>query len=312
MPAFILLGWLVGLLVGSIATVLLFIALGLGLPVLLTVAATLIGPLAALLSPLLVVVLAALLLIVATIIAYAIATAGVAPALPAGTTFPLAMSVRLTPPITVAASPGEFFGRGMLIGLSAAANSILLSLIPPPGGLISAWAFTVISLSAVIFVARNRIYQGFLGWSGWLFPLSWLATAIGLILFLINFFFAFGALGLAAFAVDFTTGTIETRGGLIAFNGGFSLGNFTFLGSAVPAAFIFPGRFTAASISSHETGHTLNTAATGGIVLWINMIDQSVFPARRNFAYGEMIAEGHARGLPGGTPAASIAVMWWF
>ena len=111
--------------------------------------------------------------------------------------------------------------------------------------------------------------------------------------------------------MDFTTGVIETRGGLNGFAGGFTLGNFTFIGSAVPAALFTPGRFTAASISSHETGHTLNTAATGGIVLWINAIDQSVFPRRRNFAYGEMIAEGHSRGLPG-IPAASIAVMWWF
>ncbi|MCE9601492.1 MAG: hypothetical protein K8S21_04660 [Gemmatimonadetes bacterium] len=311
MPVFILLGWLVGLLVGSVAMVLFFIALGFGLPVFVTVIATLLGPLAALLSPVLVVVLAAVVLIVATIIAYAIATAGVAPSLPTGTTFPLPMSVRLTPPVTVAPTAGEFFGRGMLIGLSAAANSIMLSLIPPPGSLVSIWAFTVISLSAIIFVARNRVYQGFLGWSGWLFPLSWLATAIGLILFVVNFFFAFAMFGIAAFAVDFTTGTIETRGGFIAFGGGFSLGNFIFLGSTVPPALIFPGRFTAASISSHETGHTLNTAATGGIMLWVNTIDQSVFPARRNFAYGEMIAEGHARGLPG-TPAASIAVMWWF
>lgn len=311
MPAFIFLGWLVGLLLGSVAMALFFVALGVTIPFALTTLAALIGPLAGLLAPVLAVVLAAVLLIVFTILAYMIATAGVAPSVPAGTTFPLPMSVALTPPITVVATPGEFFGRGALIGLSAAANTMVLSLVPAAGSFLSTWAFTVISLSAIIFLARNRIYQGFLGWSGWLFPLSWLATAIGLILFLVNFAFAFAMFGLGAFAVDFTTGAIETRGGLITFNGGFSLGNFTFLGSTVPAFLVLPTRFTISSISSHETGHTLNTAATGGFVLWINTIDQSVFPRRRNFAYGEMIAEGHARLLPG-TPAASIAVRWWF
>ena len=311
MPVFILLGWLVGLLLGSVATALFFAGLGITVPAAIAVLVSLVGPLAALLAPVLAVVLAGLLLILFTIFAYMIATAGIAGSVPAGITFPLAASVPLMPPVIATATAGEFFGRGFLIGLSAAANTMLLIVIPQAGIPLAIWAFIVISLSAIIFVARNRIYQGFLGWSGWLFPLSWLATAIGLILFVVNFIPAFIMFGLGAFAVDFTTGVIETRGGLIAFNGGLSLGNFNFLGSTVPAALIPPGRFTAASISSHETGHTLNTAATGGIVLWINAIDQSVFPRRRNFAYGEMAAEGHSRGLPG-TPASSISVRWWF
>ncbi|MGQ0767319.1 MAG: hypothetical protein ACT4OZ_16850, partial [Gemmatimonadota bacterium] len=67
----------------------------------------------------------------------------------------------------------------------------------------------------------------------------------------------------------------------------FSLGNFSFVTS--PA---LRGSFRAPSLSSHEAGHTLNTAAMGGVVLWINAIDENVPPfARGSAAYGELLAE---------------------
>ena len=104
---------------------------------------------------------------------------------------------------------------------------------------------------------------GFLGWSAWLFPVSHIATGVGLLLFGVNILFAFAMFGLGAFRIDWTTGVIETAGGLptllipiTGFTGGFSLGNFTFL-TALPT----PGDFLVPSLSSHETGHTLNTAA---------------------------------------------------
>src|SRR5262249_18253440 len=149
-------------------------------------------------------------------------------------TFPLTGKFLTPVAVTITASLGEFFARGVLIGLSAATNTLILSLVPAVGPLLATWAFIVISLAAIVFVARNRGYQGFLAWSGWLFPLSWLATVVGLPLFIVNIPFAFTAFGLGAFMIDFTTGVIETRGGITGitgFAGAFSVGNFTFLTS---------------------------------------------------------------------------------
>jgi hypothetical protein len=37
----------------------------------------------------------------------------------------------------------------------------------------------------------------------------------------------------------------------------------------------------------------------GGIVLWINAVDENLPPFRKlNMAYGELTAESHAQGLP--------------
>jgi hypothetical protein len=312
MPVFIFLGWVVGLLLGAIAAVSALLALGIAVAGALSPLGAILAPLIAALGGLAIAVVVVF-VVLCFLVAYLIATASIAPLLPAGATFPLAAPFPTPVPVTLAATPGEFFGRGVLIGLNAAINVILLEPIPVVGPLIATWAFVIISLAAVLFVARNRIYQGFLGWSGWLFPLSWLATAVGLLLFIVNIPFAFTAFGIGAFAIDWTTGVIETRGGLsgiTGFVGGFSLGNFTFLAGATATA-AAAGRFTAPSISSHETGHSLNTAAMGGVVLWINAVDENIVPARANLAYGELTAEGHSRNMPG-TPIADFALRLWF
>jgi hypothetical protein len=299
MPIFILLGWLIGLALGAIATAMLLLSFGLTLPAVLTPFASQLAPLFTTISLLLGVVLSLLFLVFSYSIGYAIVTASIAPLLPGLTgipapIFPLAMSVSPpAAPSAVGATAGEFFGRGMMIGISAMTNSVLLVTIPFAGVFLASWAFTVISLSSVIFVARNRVFQGFLGWSAWLFPVSHIATFVGLLLFTINIPFALIMFGVAAFSFDWTTGVVHTAGGLATTATtarGFSLGNFTFV-RALPAA----GAFTAPSVDSHETGHSLNTAAFGGIVLWINAMDQNVLPPRRNLAYGELTAEGHAQ-----------------
>jgi hypothetical protein len=319
MPVLILLGWLVGLVLGGVAIAILFVALGLSLPFALSGLAGILTPLVAALAVWVAVLLALLFLALCFLLAYLIATASIAPTLPTATglpavTFPLPRPLA-TPAgvaVTIPATPGEFFARGLMIGLSAASNSFVLSLIPLVGGVLAGWAFIVISLTAIIFVARNRFFQGFLGWSGWLFPLSYFATAVGLLLFIVNIPFAFAAFGIGAFAMDWTTGVIETNGGITGitgFSGGFSLGNFTFL--AGPIATATPALFTVPSTSSHETGHSLNTSAFGGIVLWINAIDENVLPTRINLAYGELTAEGHSRNMPG-TPTADYSLRIWF
>lgn len=315
MPVFIFLGWIVGIVVGVVAVLLPLIALGFAVPAFLATFSAALAPIVALLAPWVAVAIAVLLLIASFIAAYLIATASIAPLLPGLTgvptlAFPLPMPIA-TPggvAVIVPATAGEFFARGVLIGLSAAVNSLVLSLVPLIGPVLTTWAFTVISLGAIIFVARNRVYQGFLGWSGWLLPLSYVATGVGFLLFVVNIPFAFVAFGLGAFRIDWTTGVIETAGGLsgvTGFSGGFSLGNFTFL-TALPT----PGDFVVPSLSSHETGHTLNTAAFGGIVLWINAIDENIAPKRLNLAYGELTAEGHANNL--GPARNDYSLRLWF
>jgi hypothetical protein len=134
-----------------------------------------------------------------------------------------------------------------------------------------------------------------------------------LILFIVNIPLSLIAFGIGAFRLDWTTGVIESHGGVSGINltgvpgarVAFSLGNFTFLGPGFPQL-----SFTAASRDSHETGHTLNTAATGGVVLWINAVDEVIFPRRFNLAYGELLAEGHADAFA--TITNGYALRWWF
>jgi hypothetical protein len=335
MPVFILLGWIVGTSLAAVIGVAGLVALGIPVATLLaTLVAsplaallpllapiiTMLGPIGAALVALLAGVTALLVILlilvaifvayfVAFLIGYVIATAGVAGSFPAGTTFPLPPTVFSVPPPSGAPTPttptpGEFFGRGWLIGLNAGCNFVLLMLLsvfdPIWAPVVAIWAFTLISLSAVIFLARNRVFQGFLGWSGWLFPLAYLGTFPGLLLFVFNGIASLFApplptLAPLTVALDFTTGVVESDEGFItrlsAFSGGFTQGNFTFLFRTTP-----PAAFTTSSISTHEIGHSLNTAAMGGIVLWINAVDENLVPFRRlDLAYGELMAESHAR-----------------
>ena len=349
MPALIFVGWIVGLLLAAIVGVGGLVALGIPVATLiatfaasglaailplLTPIITFLGPIGTALAALLAGVppiLAILLILIAILIAYfvffligyIIATAGVAGSFPAGTTFPLPPGVGSVPPPGGVPTPttptlAEFFGRGWLIGLNAGCNFTLLMLLaafdPMWAPIVATWAFVIISLSAIIFVARSRVYQGFLGWSGWLFPLAWLGTFPGLLLFIFNSIasrFAPPLPGVAPFAValDFTTGVIESADGFITritgFTGGFTQGNFTFL-LGTPAAL-----FTTSSISTHEIGHSLNTASMGGVVLWINAVDENLAPFRRmDLAYGELCAESHARAF--GATRIRFFVRLWF
>ena len=202
---------------------------------------------------------------------------------------------------------------GLAVAVAAALialiTPIVLALLGPAGPVVVAFLaglgplgvigliFAVINFLALVpVIARSRVYQSILAWASWLMPMSWLATFMGFLLFLGSVITApFFPAGSVTFRFDSTTSTIETAGGLAApfFGGGFNLGHFTFL-SAVGLA----GGFTCASISSHETGHTLNVAAFGSIWhLLGNAIEENVAPIFRfEFAYGELVAEGHFPG----------------
>ncbi len=310
MPNF--LGWLVGVFVGFVMVIAIFIALALPIPPVVGFLAAVVAAVAAVVgtvTPTVALIIAAVLLGAFYLFAYRLATISVGVGLPA-VTLPLAAQVP-TPtggPVGLPDFPGELFARGMMIGETAVLNAAALSLIPIVGPFLGGWAFIVGSLAAVILVARNRVFQGFLGWSAWLFPMSYIATIVGFLLFLASF--AIGPfVGLpSTFRIDWTTGVIETTGGFCAstgFSGGFSLGNFTFI--TAPAV---SGSFFRGSIPSHETGHSLNTAAMGGVVLWINAFDENPPIVRLNLAYGELTAESHAQSLPGAARNDFFVRLW--
>jgi hypothetical protein len=212
----------------------------------------------------------------------------------------VATIVLMAPPPAAAAlptDPVESFAGGFLTGLSAGVNFGLWALVPfgVPIGIV----LGLICL-LVVFppVSRNLGFQGVLGWSSWIMPYSWLATAVGLLLFIINLPFALATLGAGAVRLDVLTGTVETTGGIVGItgfvNGGFNLGNFSFLSPGPGVGLAIQTAFGATGLSAHETGHTLSVPGFGGIFHWINAVDENVPPLRRlRAAYGELIAESH-------------------
>lgn len=305
-------GWLIGVLVGMFAVALLLLGLTVPLPPGLSAVGNIVAPIASAIGPTWVIILSIVLVVGAYIWAYILATMALsaAPGFPAGFTPPIFANFP-TPAgvaVLITSPPAELFSRAFCAGLTATLNAVVLALLP--GLLFSVifpvWAFVLISLAAVPAVTLDRIYQGLLGWSAWLFPVSHLATAVGALYFVINFIPALFSAGLAAFRIDWSTGVIETAGGLSGiggFRGGFSLGNFTFVtipGAPLPGgAGGLQGSFFVSNVSTHETGHSLNTAAFGGVVLWINAVDENIPPLRKmNMSYGELMAESHSQAMP--------------
>jgi hypothetical protein len=304
-------GWLVGACSGLGLGVAFIVAFQLPIPSALAFLTTLFGLPFASISAVAVV----LLIVLFYIIGYVIATLSIASCLP-GCTLPMRAGV--CPPtrnsVMLPACRGESFARAFMIAMTAGLNAILLTVIPVLGMILGAWAFVIISLALIPRVAIGQRYQAILGWSAWFFPMSWFATIVGAPLFVINFPFALAAGGIRAFRVDQRVGAIESSGGLVGnpalnggFVGGFSLGNFNFLTSPR-----LQGSFTAQTLSAHESGHTLNTAAFGGVMLWINAVDENIPPfAKYNLAYGELTTESHAQGMAPSPARITFFVNLW-
>jgi hypothetical protein len=215
----------------------------------------------------------------------------------------------MAPPITaapLAADPIEAFMGGFITGTTAGVNFGVWALLP------FGWAGVVIGsvvglicfLSLFAPLSRSLIFQAVLGWTCWIMPFSYLATALGFVLFIVNLPFALAMFGPGALRFDVLTATVETTGGLVGITGftggGFSLGNFSFLSPTPLVGLGIQTPFGAPGLSAHETGHTLTIAGFGGAFHWINAVDENVPPLRRGpAAYGELITESHfPRGLP--------------
>ncbi len=166
------------------------------------------------------------------------------------------------------------------------------------------------ALAAIDGVARNSFYQGVLGWSSWLMPMSWVATGLGVVAFVFNLIAAgvtfqkVGATKIDKLGFDWQTGTFVMAGGLIRNPGAFNMGHFVFMnpnyvnGSS-------PDR-TYDNVLRHETGHTLENGAFGSAFLGIDLIGENLTSAGIR-DYGEEIAESHAN-RPGPTDHPDVGL----
>ena len=183
----------------------------------------------------------------------------------------------------VAASQGnELLWRGVLIGLNTGLNAAVLLRCLGPFSL----PLAAVNLLTASRLTRRPRFRQVLGWAGWLLPLSWPATALGLGAFALNVM-AFSSV--RRIVLDRATGTVILVGGWLwwpGFSGGFNLGQF---------AFVTPN---ALGLVAHETGHTLNNAAFGSLFHFIGAADELLvpllIPARGwAVAYAERLAESH-------------------
>jgi hypothetical protein len=212
--------------------------------------------------------------------------------------------------------PAELNARAFSIGLTALLNAVgtpmlAIALFPVVGFMLAStlaiWAFVVTSLAAIPTLSRNRFFQGVLGWSGWIFPMSLLASVIGFILFAGNFLFALAS-GIVGggwpFRIDWSTGAIETVGGV---TGLFSIpaalagtvGHFVFVlapfgtnPATLQQPFVVAAPPATLNIAAHETGHTLDYVAYGWPRMLFALIDQVIL-GNLFTAYTELTADSH-------------------
>ncbi len=201
---------------------------------------------------------------------------------------------------------GEFF-RGFMIGFNAGLNAAMATALF--GGAVGVALGVVNFLAAFNGVSGNKVYQGILGWLSWIMPMSWLATGIGLAIFLINLIAAgvtwngswFGAHGahIDSIHIHWETGTFIMKGGSIGAFGGeaFDVGNFAFINSNSPDP---------SGDELHETGHALNVAAFGSIFHLIpGVIEQQT--SSDGASYSEHLAESHTSD----PTEAGLSGTWW-
>ncbi|MGR9117178.1 MAG: hypothetical protein ACU85E_15575 [Gammaproteobacteria bacterium] len=205
--------------------------------------------------------------------------------------------------ISVATGFSEFM-RGMMIGINAVINGIVLFYLfdqtGSPGFAIGlAPGLSIINFLAVVrWVSQSEVYQGVIGWANWFMPMSWPIVLLGLLFLIFSLLLAAATgfqvefLKLQGIKIDWPTGTIFIKGGLVsnlnAWDTAFNMGNFAFVDMNSSGWHI-----------QHESGHTLNLAAFGFIFHLIGTFDELVL--RQGNAYSERLADsnsGSANNIP--------------
>jgi hypothetical protein len=251
-------------------------------------------------------------LVAVAVIAVVVATRGLV-RLPIGMGLALAASLLVTGVSYVIASniePSSTSGRFVrcfMVGCNGGMNAALATVIFGP--IVGVTLGIIGFLATFDGVAQNPVYQGLLGWSSWLMPMSWGATAVGLVLYALNLF-ASGVTGnrwnaakIDKLAIDWKTGTMVMDGGLIRNSAAFDMGNLVFMNPKYVDRSSADRNYDV--VLRHETGHTLAIAAFGTAFGIADLIGENVVGDGAN-DYGERIAESHGYGS-GGRP---MIPMW--
>jgi hypothetical protein len=244
------------------------------------------------------------------IVVAVVATGGVAGVL-LGIGLALAASLAVTGVSYLIASnvdPNSAFGqfmRGFMIGFNAGMNGTLATVLFGPW--IGIGLGVINFLATFDGIAHNSVYQGILGWSSWAMPMSWAATALGLVFYAFNLVMAgvtgnqWKAAKIDKLAIDWKTGSIVMVGGLIRTQTAFNLGNFVFINKAWTDN---PASSGYDAVLNHETGHTLNNAAFGLGFSVGDFIGETVTGGGAS-DYGEQMAESHTN-----RPGRPTIPMW--
>jgi RHS repeat-associated protein len=205
---------------------------------------------------------------------------------------------------------GEFF-RGFMIGLNAGLNAAFLAMMGPIGVVIGIFVGVTIFLGSIDAVANNEVYQGILGWSNWLMPMSWLVLGLGAIMWILN---GLGHIVLwwipqlwgggvqyfriTGFKMDWSTGMLATRGGWIA--------NLNTIDTAYNmGAFAYVDTNSSGWHLDHEAGHNLSLGAFGSIFHFVGFIHEMGTSAGSG-AFSEQIADSNDPAVGSG----SSVPMW--
>jgi len=192
---------------------------------------------------------------------------------------------------------GEFF-RGFMIGLNAGLNGAFLAMMGPVGVVLGGIVGTMIFLSAFDTIAHNEIYQGVLGWSNWLMPMSWLVLALGAAMWVLNglghFFFwtipelwggGVQAFRITGFNMDWSTGMLATQGGWVS--------NLNPIDTAYNmGAFAYVDNNSSGWHLDHEAGHNLSLGAFGSIFHFVGFLHEMVAGGGAG-AISEQLAESN-------------------
>jgi len=233
--------------------------------------------------------------IVVALVAVAVLTAGVGAAIGYGTLALYAGGAGLAGAVLGGIVGGIAYGswegalRGAMIGFTAGVNAMIGYLALP--WYVGAAMGLVTFLSVIPPIAKSDVYQGILGWTSYVMPMSWPGHAIGLALFVANLFTA-GRIH--DMTVDWKTGAVVTLGGWVS-----RLTPGGLQGHTIGGFVWFDPRATGNTIPSgtleHEAGHHLNNAAFG----WLQVVN--VFSGTGRDNYFERLAESNApssRGKP--------------